>query len=484
MTALYSINWVDLASHAVPMIFLFGLATICLLADLWWREYDRTPITIVAVAGICFAAGLAWVRWQEAVSPKGVAMLYFDRITWMGGLILLLAALLTLIPAMGYLRDRRLPIGEFIALLLYGVVGMWLMIATTHLLMVFLGLETLSLAAYVLAGYHRSERRSIEASLKYFLLGAVAASFFLFGLAFLYGGTGALDLMVVSQIVTGAQTAINRLYTVIGVAFLLVGLSFKIAAVPFQFWVPDVYEGAPLPVTAFFATGVKAGAFIVLWRVADSLAPMAAVPWREVIWGLAVVTMTVGNLAALAQEDVKRMLAYSSIAHAGYALIAIQVMGGASLLLYLVAYTIMTIGAFVALMALGSESQERTALSHFTGLGSRRPWLAAAMAVFLLSLAGVPPTVGFFAKYYLFQSAIGAGQLWLVIIAVLNSVLSVAYYVRPIVAMYFRPAAEGAPINFPIPVGVNIVLVTTLVAVFALGLFPTPLLTLLIATVK
>lgn len=484
MTQLYSINWLQLAGHAVPILFLFGLATILLMADLWWREHDRTPLTIAAVIGISFAGVLAWVRWQGAATAKNVAMLQFDRITWMGGIIILLSALLTIIPAASYLRHRRLPIGEFLALMLYGVVGMWVMIATTHLLMVFLGLETLSLAAYVLAGYHRTERRSIEAAMKYFLLGAVAAAFFLFGLAFIYGGTGTLDLMVIAQIIAGSQATIDRLYTVMGIAFLLVGIGFKIAAVPFQFWAPDVYEGAPLPVTAFFATGVKAGAFIVLWRVADSLAAMATVPWHEVIWGLAVLTMTIGNLAALVQDDVKRMLAYSSIAHAGYALVAIHVMGGASLLFYLVGYTIMTVGAFAAVTALGTETQERTALANFSGLGTRSPWLAAAFAVFLLSLAGVPPTVGFFAKYYLFQSAIGAGQLWLVIIGVLNSVLSVAYYVRPIVVMYFRPAPEGAPTHFAVPMGVNIVMVITLTAVVGLGLFPSPLLTLFIATMK
>lgn len=484
MTQLYSIHWIDVAGHAVPILFLLGLATILLLADLWWREHDRSPLVAATVIGLLFTMGLAWVRWGEAVAPKGVAMLHFDRLTWMGGMIFLLAAILTVIPAMHYLRDRCLPIGEFVALLLFGVAGMWLMIATTHLLMIFLGLETLSLSAYVLAGYHRADRRSIEAGIKYFLLGAVAAAFFLFGLAFLYGGTGALDLMVIGQIANDATTPIARLYTMLGIALVIVGIGFKVAAVPFQFWTPDVYEGAPLPVTAFFATGVKAGAFIVFLRLAEGLSSVADLPWREVVWGLAVATMTMGNLAALAQEDMKRMLAYSSIAHAGYALIAIVTASGASLLFYLVAYTIMTIGAFVAIGALGTATQERTALSHVAGLGSRRPWLAAVLAVFLLSLAGVPPTVGFFAKYYLFQAAVGAGQLWLVILAVLNSVLSVAYYVRPIVAMYFRPAPDNAPTGFAIPLGINGILILTLAGVLCLGLFPTPLLALLVQTVR
>ncbi|MBI2346545.1 MAG: NADH-quinone oxidoreductase subunit N, partial [Deltaproteobacteria bacterium] len=381
-----SIPWIQLVSHAVPILFLCALATVILVADLWWREHDRTPLLGAAVIGCLFAAG-------------------FDRLTWMGGIVVLIAAALTICAAGAYLRERRLPMGEFLALFLYGVAGIWLMIATTNLLMIFIGLETLSLSAYVLAAFHRAERRSVEAGIKYFLLGSVAAAFLLFGIAFLYGGTGTTDLQAMAQVIGGTQGAMERVYSVIGAALILVGLGFKIAAVPFQFWTPDVYEGAPLPVTAFFATGVKAGAFLVLWRAAEALTTLGGPAWTSVVTVLAVATMTVGNCAALMQEDVKRMLAYSSIAHAGYALIGVLVMGGAPLLFYLTAYTVMTMGAFAVVIALGTEAKERTAIFAFAGLGSDRPWLAAAMTLFLLSLAGVPPTVGFFAKYYLFQAA-------------------------------------------------------------------------------
>lgn len=474
----------QLASEAVPILFLVGLATVILIADLWWREQTKAPLTAIVTLGLGFTMALAWSKWERAGLPRAAALLYFDRITWMGGLVVLAATLLAYVSAVSYVRARDLPIGEFSALLLYGAAGMWLMIATTHLLMVFLGLETLSLAAYVLAGFHRTERRSIEAAIKYFLLGAIAAAFLLFGLAFLYGGTASLDLLEIARVVGAGQLPLDRLYTMTGAAFLTIGLGFKIAAVPFQFWTPDVYEGAPLPVTAFFATGVKAGAFVVLLRVAQQLLPAMPVPWEGVLWFLAIATMTVGNLAALIQEDVKRMLAYSSIAHAGYALIAIGIVGAPSLFFYLIAYTVMTIGAFTVLIALSRETREETDLAVFTGLATRQPWLAAAMAVFLLSLAGVPPTIGFFAKYYLFQAAVGAGQVGIVIIAVLNSVVSVAYYIRPIIAMYFRRAPEGAPLPVVAPLGVNLVLACTGVAVIALGLFPGPLLAILLQTAR
>ncbi|MBI4366092.1 MAG: NADH-quinone oxidoreductase subunit N [Deltaproteobacteria bacterium] len=475
----------DVVAHAMPLLFLAVVAMLLLVASCFWRpagggaERGADVSVIGAVLGCLIAGGLAWVRFRGQEVPQTAMLFAFDRIGWLGGLFLLAATIPTLLLAGPYLRERRLPLPEFVALVLFGVVGMWTMILTTHLVMIFLGLETLSLAAYVLAGYHRAARPSIEAGVKYFLLGAIAAGFLLFGLAFLYGGTGSFDLRTIAQTVFAEITGFHRLYTLIGIALICVGLAFKIGAVPFQFWTPDVYTGAPLPVTIFFATAVKIGAFCVFWRVGEAVTPMLGGVWQQAMWGLAVATMLLGNLAALAQDDLKRMLAYSSIAHAGYALIALVIGHGASLFFYLAAYAIMTIGAFATLMALGSEGRERTTLADVAGLGTTHPRHAFVLALFLFSLAGIPPTVGFFAKYYLFQAAIGGEQVTLVVIAVINSVVSVAYYVRPVVVMYFRPVPEQGVRPLALTGGMRFVIGLSLAGVVGLGLFPSRLLALI-----
>jgi len=491
MELLRNVNWALLADQAAPLLFFTGVAIALLFVNLMGRDQQfRGLAALVAFIGTVLTMALIVPRWLGGAEPVAIAFWYFDRLSWAAALLLLGTTALAIPLAPAYLRDRKLPQGEYLALLLFATFGMWCMVATHHLFIIFLGLETMSLAAYVMAAFHRTERNSIEAGIKYFVLGAVAAAFLLFGLAFLYGGTGTLDLLRYAALDFSALESSQRIYTLVGVACVLIGFAFKVAAFPFHWWAPDVYKGAPLPVTAFFATGVKAGAFIALWRVAEGVAGFGGAAWDHLFWWAAVLTMTLGNLAALTQEDLKRMLAYSSIAHAGYALMAlaiVRISGGvvvSSLLFYLIAYTLMTIGAFAILIALGTKEKEQTMLSHVAGLAGRRPGLAAAFTVFLLSLAGIPPTIGFFGKYYLFQSAMGAGLTGLVVIAVLNSVVSVAYYVRPIVVMYFRPeptAAEGgsvAAIN--LTRGVQAVIVVTLLGVLAWGLFPSQLLRLLL----
>lgn len=484
MDTLQTMDWMQLTTLTLPLLVLVGVALVVLLLDLLPRRASGGFVLI----GIVAVAVLASRQWALAAAPVPIALLYFDRVSWIGALLVLGIAFCTLCVAPRYLRARELPRGEFSALLLFGVVGLWIMMATHHLALLFVGIETLSLAAYVLAAYHRREPRSIEAGIKYFLLGAVGAAFLLFGLAFLYGGAGTLDLLQIATLrdLTLVPDA-SQLYLKIGVACLLVGFAFKISAFPFQFWTPDVYTGAPLPVTAFFATAVKAGAFIALWRIALAVAPIVGATWQPLFWGAAVATMCIGNLMALTQEDMKRMLAYSSIAHAGYALIALVIMGSdatvvASLLFYLIAYSLMTLGTFAVLQALGRGDQEETTLGRVAGLASRRPGLAAVYALFLFSLAGFPPTIGFFAKYYLFTQAMAAGATWLVIIAVLNSVVSVAYYVQPIVVMYFRPQPEGALELSPLDRGLRVVLAITGLGVLGWGLFPASLLKLLLAS--
>lgn len=493
-----TMDWSRLFDQATPFFVLCAAALVVMVIDCFARDAAthnerawHSPAVVVAFAGVLLAAWLIFPRWQTGnADPAPLALWYFDRIAWVTAALLLGTAALSILLAPSYLRARGLPRGEYLALLLFGVAGLWVMVATHHLIMVFIGIETLSIAAYVLAAYHRTDRFSIEAGMKYFVMGSVAAAFLLFGMAFLYGGTGTLDLLEYRSLTLDGMEHARQLYTFIGIGCLLVGFVFKIAAVPFHWWAPDVYGGAPLPVTVFFATAVKAGAFVALWRVAEALMPFTGAVWSQGFWWLAVLTMTLGNLAALTQEDMKRMLAYSSIAHAGYALIALVLlphgngMVVASLLMYLVAYTLMTVGAFAVLIALSDAGGERTTLNQVAGLAQRHPALAAMYAVFLLSLAGVPPTIGFFGKYYLFQTAIAEGYTSLVVIAVLNSVVSVAYYVRPIITMYFRPSAdEGAVAPATLTAGVRTVLAVTLLGVLWYGLFPSGLLKLLLQSV-
>ncbi len=352
--------------------------------------------------------------------------------------------------------------------------------------MMFLGIETLSLAAYVLAAYQRTATRSIEAGLKYFILGAVASAFVLMGIAFVYGATGLIDLGGLRSVAFTNLTHTDQVFLLFGSASLLIGLAFKISAVPFHWWAPDVYQGATLPVTMFFATAVKAGAFIALWRVVDALQLLPTSTLLALFWWLAVLTIALGNLAALRQDDMKRMLAYSSIAHAGYAVVALCITAGGDsavithLLFYLIGYSIMTIGAFTVLIILSGGDKEHTKLKDVTGLAKRNPGLAAIYSLFLLSLAGVPPTIGFFAKYYVFQAAVGTGLITLTIIGVLGSVISVAYYIRPIIEMYFRAESGEMRVVRPVyHICTRLVLWATVLGVLGWGLFPESLMKIL-----
>lgn len=478
---LQTLSWTHLTANAAPLLILAVAGLMTLMLGLWnqRRAFD------LAVVGVLGAIVALIPQWRGTVGALPQALFYFDGLAWVGGALILLALGLTLILSPTYLRARRLPLAEFAALILFAAVGMWCMVATHHLALIFVGIETLSIASYVMAAYHRREATSLEAGIKYFVLGSIAASFLLFGMALLYAGTGSLDLFAIQAVRSDALTPMAWNYVRIGLACLMVGFAFKIAAVPFQFWTPDVYSGAPLPVTAFFATGVKAGAFIALLRLVQSVVALNDGSVTECLWWLAVATMVIGNLAALAQDDMKRMLAYSSIAHAGYALIAIVLASRgesgvvAPLLLYLFAYTLMTLGAFAVLLTMSPADRETTQVSTVAGLAYRRPAVAALFSVFLLSLAGMPPTVGFSGKYYLFQTAVAADEIPLVIVAVLSSVVSVAYYVRPIVMMYFRAPAETVVPTFRLAFGTRVVLAVAVLGVLAAGLFPSRIVALL-----
>ena len=409
------------------------------LLDLFLREREKGFLAWISILGLAISGGMAFALWgsQESAFQDSLVL---DKFGLFFTYLCIGAAVLTVLSSVHYLNETRIRKGEYYALILLSTLGMILMVTANDLLLFFLALETMSMAVYVLTGMWRERRQASEAAMKYFLNGAFASGFLLYGIALIFGATGSTNLTRITAALAQHGIQGHPLLSA-GVFLLLIGLAFKVAAVPFHFWVPDVYEGAPTSVTGFMAVGVKAAAFAGWARIfLHQLAPMDG-EWSFVLWAIAVLTMTVGNVVAIAQTSVKRMLAYSSIAHAGYLLIGFVVggeVGGAALLFYLLAYTLMTLGAFGVLMALKEGDEDNDQYGHFAGIGFKRPFLGMAMSIFMLSLAGFPPLGGFTGKFYIFRSAIVSGYTELTIIGVLNSLLSVIYYLRVIVKMYME----------------------------------------------
>jgi NADH-quinone oxidoreductase subunit N len=340
--------------------------------------------------------------------------------------------------------------------------------------MVFLALETMSISIYALAGFRKDHERSIESAMKYFLLGAFASGFLLYGFALFYGATGTMDILKIGQFFRANPGSLHTPLIMCALAMTTVGFGFKIAMVPFHMWTPDVYEGAPAPVTGFMATGVKAAAFAALLRVFfTALSPLQP-DWTSIMWIMAVLTMTTGNVLALVQNDLKRMLAYSSIAHAGYLLIGFVAGDSTALsgmLFYLLGYAFMNLGAFGVLSLLGKNGEECTGLSDYAGMGFKYPLIGLAMAVFMFSMAGIPPTVGFMGKFYIFTAAIKSGFIWLAVIGVINSVISLYFYLRVIVYMYFKESDEAVPFSSPSS-AIIAAIVLAAAGVMVMGMFP------------
>ena len=433
---------------ALPGLIVAGTALAVMTLDLCMRGPDRDALAVLGIGGLALTIAGTLVMWR---APAAVAAfdntLRADHYALFFAVVITAGSLLTLLVSVDYLRRQPIPSGEYLTLVLLSTSGMVFLAAANDLIVLFLALEIMSVAVYVLAGLLRHEVRSTEAALKYFLLGAFATGFLLYGIAFFYAATGSTRLDVIAA-------AIRREglgpYSLVGMALLLVGFGFKVSLIPFHVWTPDVYEGSPTAVTAFMAVGVKAAAFAAFARVFMSGLGSVAPSWTGVLWVLAALTMTVGNVTAVAQRSVKRMLAYSSIAHAGYALIGLVTAtkeGGAALLFYLAVYGLMTFGAFTVLIACARRGESVEEYADLAGLGFRHPVLGAAMTVFMLSLAGFPPLAGFVGKFYLFSAAVSAGYVGLVVIAVLNSLVSVYFYLGVVVQMYM---AEGVrPLEAP-----------------------------------
>jgi len=433
-----------IALALLPELFLTGWALVVMLFISWRHrsEDDQQFTGHLALAGLVITLALVIALWVRNVGPAGLPMVIaLDGYRFAASCVFLIGGMLAVLLSLGYLGRERIVAPEYYLLILLAVLGMMFMGGAQDLIIVFIGLELMSVSVYVLAGINRRSPFAAEAALKYFLLGAFASGFFLYGIALIYGATGTTDLTYI-QLQLLQDVGEPRLMLSVGVGMLLIGFGFKVAAVPFHMWTPDVYDGAPTPVTAFMAAAVKAAGFVALARILFyALEPVQEL-WVNALWWLAVITMVVGNLVALAQRNLKRMLAYSSIGHAGYLLVAMTSagsLGAAALLYYVFVYTLVTVGAFAVLGAVGRNGERNVAIDDLNGLGSKRPWLAFAMTVFMLSLLGFPGTAGFIGKWFILQSAVQADQSVLAIVLVGASVVSAGYYLPVIMAMYMKP---------------------------------------------
>jgi NADH-quinone oxidoreductase subunit N len=457
-----------------PAVVLAVTGFVLMLLDLLPPRGRREHMAFVGLAGVVVALIVSILLWGSDITGfQGMAVL--DNLSLFATLVIGYATGLMLLESIDYLKRRGMESGEFYILVLFSAAGMVIMAGANDLIVVFLGLETMSLALYVLAGFFRTRIEAGEASMKYFLLGAFASGFFLYGIALIYGATGSTNLHKIGAAVTAGASRDPLL--LIGFGLLLVGFGFKISAVPFHMWTADVYEGAPTSVTAFIATGSKAAAFAALLRLLlESLRPLQG-EWVWLFWVLAVLSMTLGNVVAIAQQNLKRMLAYSSIAHVGYMLIGIVAgggLGGGSVLFYLLVYTFTTAGAFGVILLLERGGEEAVGIDDTAGLATRHPLAALALALFLLSLVGIPPTAGFVGKFYLFGAAVRSGYVWLAVIGVLNSAVAAYYYLRVIVSMYMREP-DGTPAVIMPSFAGALAVVVALWGVIQLGVFPAPL---------
>src|SRR5467141_4291181 len=467
--------------RVLPELVWCGFGVLVMLMQPFVRS--RHFFTFLATIGTLAGTAAAVTAAMHA-GPGFGGLVQSDSFSFFFRLLVGTVAFLVVLAAGPYLERERLPFAEFYSLLLFATAGMGVLASAQELLTAFIGLEMSSISSYILAGYRRDSLKSSESAMKYFLLGSFATAFFLYGIALLYGGTGTTILPQMND--SGAPP--NLMLVRLGLALIFIGLAFKVAAAPFQVWTPDVYEGAPTPVKALFSAGPKAAAFALLLRIFATV-PAATHFWFWAFWALAALTMFAGNLGALMQSNVKRLLAYSSIAHAGYILVAFAAVtsmaqGGsaetapayAAVLFYLLSYALVKLGAFTIVSQLGGTGEKHLSLDDYAGLSQRQPFVAAALSVYLLSLLGLPVTAGFFGKFYIFKAAVNSHLLWLAVLMAINSIIGAYYYLRVIVLMYMRePSAEaatGAPVGFPLTV--NVVLAVTAIGTILFGLMPNP----------
>ena len=463
----------------LPELLVVGTALFVLFLDVVIPEENRRVLCWVSFFGVAIALFSVFAMGPGRIDGFS-GMVSHDGLGAFFDMVILAACALTLLMATGYSDWEGTHKGEFYSLLLLSTSGMMFMAKGTDLMTVFLGLETMSIPIYVLVGFHRRRISSIEGAFKYFLLGAFASGFLLYGIALLYAASGTTKIPVLATMLYDPRLAASPLFLA-GVGMLLVGFGFKVSLVPFHMWTPDAYEGAPTVITAFMSAAVKAAAFAALIRVLLTALPGMQPHLWKALWVLAVLTMTVGNLSALWQDNLKRLLAYSSIAHAGYVLVGLvsgDVLGGQASLFYLLVYAFMNLGAFGVVILLAQKEDAGYDIRHLAGVGFRYPALGALLTLFLVSLGGIPPTAGFVGKFYLFSAAVKNGYIWLAVIGVLNSAASIYYYLRIVVYMYMRPAEDEAPVPRPPRTAFSLALCVAAAAVLILGIVPGDLLAL------
>jgi NADH-quinone oxidoreductase subunit N len=471
---------------AYPEIFLTIGITVVLLADLFFASAQRTLTYVLSLVVLAICAVLTIADYNSGATTYAFSNMYVsDPLANLLKLFSYLAVAITLIYSRGYVNDRGMVGqgmlgGEFYMLALFSLLGQMIMISANNLLIIYLGLELMSLSLYALVALRRDHSVSTEAAMKYFILGALASGFLLYGISMIYGATGSLDLTVVAEATSAVEA--DRLVLVFGLVFLVAGLAFKLGVVPFHMWVPDVYEGAPTAVTLLLGGAPKLATFAIVVRLLVEALPTLAFDWQQMLMVLAVLSMAIGNITAIAQTNVKRMLAYSTISQMGFMLLgllsgvfegsdataAANAYGAA--LFYVITYVLTTLGSFGVIMLLARAGYEAENIDDFKGLNQRSPWFAAVMMILLLSLAGVPPMVGFYAKLSVLTAVMAAGQIWLAILAVLFSLVGAYYYLRVIKTMYFDDPVDKEAIN--VKTDMQVTLSANGVAVIALGVLP------------
>jgi NADH-quinone oxidoreductase subunit N len=460
-----------------PILVVVLAALLVLLLDVFLKKENKNYLAYISLIFLVICGFVGIKFWNKNYSYFN-GNLFLDNISLFFIFILVLATAFVILLSMKYISFQDVNYGEYYALLLLALSGVAIMLTSTDLLIIFLGLEVLSICSYALAGLKRKDKKSSEAAIKYFLLGSFATAFLVYGLALLYGSAHSTNISsIINLFITESDLSMMAL---IGLALVIIGFGFKIAVVPFHMWTPDVYQGAPTPITAFFSVVPKAVGFIVFLRIFipywKNALNTQAIFW--ILWVICVLTMVVGNLVALRQTNLKRILAYSSIAHAGYLLIAILAQDNSSLVFYITVYLFMNIGAFAAVIALSRKGKEYLELEDYAGVGFKYPWIGVTFSIFLLSLAGFPPTGGFLAKFYVFSSAVSQGLWPLAIIGVLASLISVFYYLRIIVYMYMKEPAREIEIAIENP-ALFLVLFFCLYGVLQLGIYPKNILILI-----
>ena len=466
---------IDLISLA-PVLVLSVFGMMVLITDLFIGK-NKSILVFMSLIGLLMAAISSLAKFNLPVHSFNGAYVV-DHLSVFFTFIFCISSAMAILLSVDFNKREEIKVGEYYSLILFCTVGMIVLASSTDMIMIFLGIEIISISLYILAGVRRKDIKSNEAALKYFLLGAFATGFLLYGMALIYGSTGSTKLSIISKVVSEGQI-ISEPLMLMGVVLLIIGFSFKIAAVPFHMWAPDVYQGAPTPVTAFMAVGPKAASLAAFYRVMTEAMPELSYSWEILLCIVSVLSMFIGNLGAIMQTNIKRLIAFSSVSHVGYLLIAIiakSSLSSSSLMFYMLTYAFMIFGVFGIVILLGRKGDENLEIENYSGLAYKHPIIALTMTIFLLSLGGLPPLAGFVAKFYIFSAALKEGYLILVIIAVLNSAISLYYYLKVIVFMYMKEPVK--PFNITLSPMTLLVIAISVFGTIQLGIYPDPIISL------